>query len=137
MEKYKFDFPARFEDINSCNDVTTLKEWQNKFNELLTLAESRYGQDFVEAPSGLRKVLQINEKNENNIAKKIHWLTRPISQTLALKTFHDVVRQILKNKGCEDLYKSLVFETKQRLGRPDDDFSKMIEDKPKQKFNKR
>lgn len=133
MANLTFNFPARMDEIQNCNNVEQLKEWQKAFDEELTKAEFTFGEDFCEANPKLRGFLQANEKNLKSIKWKIGILTKPVSPERALRMFNDVTRMMVG----ESIYQDIVKMTLDKLGRPDEDFKKMIEPKPKPNFKKR
>lgn len=136
----KFNFPCRKEDIEKCNDIAQLNEWNKQFEEELTKAEFAFGQGFDEAPDNIKKFLWANEKNQKAIKHKILLLTNPVSPIRALRMFHDVAKsftEVTMYKGeARRLYDVFVEITLDKLGRPNGDFNKMIDQEKPNKFRR-
>ena len=124
-QKPTYQFPARREEIASCNDVTQLKEWENDFQSVLTQMDSDFG-GIENVPEYLYKYAKANECNLKTIRYKLHKLTSKVTSAGALKAFHDEVKRLMPNE-----YGFLVAETKKSLGKEDSDWGELI------KFRKR
>lgn len=125
QQKPTYQFPARREDIAACNDVTTLKEWQNEFESVFSKMDSDFG-GIENVPEYLYKYTRANECNLKTIRYKLHKLTSKVTSAGALKAFHDEVKRLMPNE-----YGYLVEQTKKSLGKEDSDWDEMI------KFRKR
>ena len=116
----RYDFPAKREDIDKCNDATQLREWEHQFELTLGQMESDFG-SIENVPEKLFKYARANQMNLKQIKFRIRKLTGPVTSAGALKAFHDIVRQYLPNE-----YDALVQQTKTLLGRTDADWDELI-----------
>jgi hypothetical protein len=124
-QKPTYQFPVRREEIAACNDVNTLKEWENEFQSVLTQMDSDFG-GIENVPEYLYKYAKANECNLKTIRYKLHKLTSKVTSAGALKAFHDEVKRLMPNE-----YGIIVDKTLISLGKEGWDWNELI------KFRKR
>lgn len=131
-KKTVFTFPCKREDIDKCNDIEQLMEWDKQFDSELAKAEFSFGEGFVGANPKLQGFLFANEKNQKAIKNKLSFLNRPVSPIRALRMFHDVVKSfdnitIQSNGENVNFYEYAVNMALDKLNRKGHDFAKMID----------
>lgn len=120
-----YNFPARREEIEGCNDIKQLQDWKGQFALTLKQIENDYDGE-ENFPENVHKFFTANKYNLKTIDFKIRLLARAVSPFFALKCFHDKVRDTMPNE-----YWCVVEETLAMLGQPDANWDDLITPKPK------